>query len=91
MVNTDQSDRKHLTDREVQRLPDATHAGGNEARDRCLILLIYRHGLRVSEACRLKLDQVDTESRVIHVRRLRAAYPLTSHSAPPSFVRLRHG
>jgi type 1 fimbriae regulatory protein FimB len=27
--------------------------------------------LRVSEACRLKLDQVDTESRVLHVARLK--------------------
>jgi type 1 fimbriae regulatory protein FimB len=27
--------------------------------------------LRVSEACRMKLDQVDTESRVLHVARLK--------------------
>jgi integrase len=39
----------------------------NEARDRCLLLLMFRHCLRVSEACRMKLDQVDTESRVLHV------------------------
>jgi len=26
----------------------------NEARDRCLLLQMFRHGLRVSEACRLK-------------------------------------
>jgi type 1 fimbriae regulatory protein FimB len=32
---------------------------------------MFRHGLRVSEACRLKLDQVDTESRVLHVARLK--------------------
>jgi type 1 fimbriae regulatory protein FimB len=34
-------------------------------------LLVYRHGLRVSEACRLKLDQVDADSRVLHVIRLK--------------------
>lgn len=34
------------------------------SRDRCLILLMLRHGLRASEAYGLKLDQVDTESRV---------------------------
>jgi len=60
----DDSDRKHLTGREVERLIEATKGSRNEARDRCLLLLIFRHGLRVSEACRLKLDQVDTESRV---------------------------
>jgi integrase len=25
---------------------------------------MFRHGLRVSEACRLKLDQVDIDSRI---------------------------
>jgi type 1 fimbriae regulatory protein FimB len=57
------SDRKHLTSREVERLIEATKGSRNEARDRCLLLLMFRHGLRVSEACRMKLDQVDTESR----------------------------
>ena len=40
---------------------------GAPTHDRCLWLLMFRHGLRVSEACRLKLDQMDTESRVLHV------------------------
>ena len=63
------SDRKHLTSREVERLMEATKDSRNEVRDRCLLLLMFRHGLRVSEACRMKLDQVDTESRVLHVSR----------------------
>ena len=45
------SDRKHLTGREVERLIEATRGSRTEARDRCLLLLIFRHGLRVSEAC----------------------------------------
>lgn len=65
------SDRKHLTGREVEKLLEATKGSRNAARDRCLLLLMFRHGLRVSEACRLKLDQVDPESRVLHVRRLK--------------------
>lgn len=71
------SERKHLTDREVERLLEAIRGSRNDARDRCLILLIYRHGLRVSEACGLKLDQVDSESRVIHVRRLKGSLSTT--------------
>jgi type 1 fimbriae regulatory protein FimB len=35
---------------------------------------MFRHGLRVSEACRMKLDQMDTESRVLHVARLKGGY-----------------
>jgi type 1 fimbriae regulatory protein FimB len=49
----------------------------NEARDRCLLLLMFRHGLRVSEACGIKLDQVDTESRVLHVFRLKGGLSTT--------------
>jgi type 1 fimbriae regulatory protein FimB len=33
--------------------------------------------LRVSEACRLKLDQVDTESRVLHIARLKGGLSTT--------------
>jgi type 1 fimbriae regulatory protein FimB len=71
------SDRKHLTGREVARLIEATKGSRNEARDRCLFLLMFRHGLRVSEACRLRLDQVDTESRVLHVARLKGGLSST--------------
>ena len=71
------SDRQHLTGREVERLIEATKGSRNEARDRCLFLLMFRHGLRVSEACPLKLDQVDTESRVLHVARLKRGLSTT--------------
>ena len=43
-----ETDRKHLTGREVERLIEATKGGRNEARDRCLLLLMFWHGLRVS-------------------------------------------
>ena len=52
-------DRKHLTSKEVEQLLQATKGSRNEARDRCLLLVTFRHGLRVTETCRLKLDQVD--------------------------------
>jgi site-specific recombinase XerC len=71
------SERKHLTSREVERLIEATKGRRNEVRDRCLLLLMFRHGLRVSEACGIKLDQVDTESRVLHVARLKGGLSTT--------------
>ena len=64
-------DRKHLVSAEVEKLLLATKGARHEARDRCLLLLMFRHGLRVSEACGLMLSQVDTESRVLHVMRLK--------------------
>jgi type 1 fimbriae regulatory protein FimB len=48
-------DRKHLVSAEVQKLMDAAKGSRNTARDRCLLLLMFRHGRRVSEACGLKL------------------------------------
>jgi type 1 fimbriae regulatory protein FimB len=38
---------------------------------------MFRHGLRVSEACRLKLDQVDIDSRILHVTRLKGGLSTT--------------
>ena len=64
------NDRKHITTREVEKLMAATKGSRFETRDRCLLLMMFRHGLRVSEACALQLDQVDLGSRVLHVTRL---------------------
>jgi len=38
------SDRKHLTSRDVERLIEAAKGSRNEARDRCLLLLMFRNG-----------------------------------------------
>jgi site-specific recombinase XerD len=40
------NDRKHLV---LTEIDPATKGSRNEARDRCLLLLMFRHGLRVSE------------------------------------------
>ena len=53
------NDRKHLSGREFERLLEAIKGSRNETRDRCLVLLMFRHGLRDSEACGLVLEQVD--------------------------------
>jgi integrase len=69
--------RSHLTGLEVGKLMVATRGTRNEARDRCLLLLMFRHGLRVSEACRLTVDQVDAQSRVLHIVRLKGGLSTT--------------
>lgn len=69
--------RKHLTQTEVARVIEATKGSRNEARDRCLLLLMFRHGLRVSEACGMRTDQVDLVGRVLHVARLKRGLSTT--------------
>ncbi len=71
------SERKHLVSAEVERLIAAVKGSRNAVRDRCLMLLMFRHGLRVSEACGLRLAQVDIESRILHVERLKKGLSTT--------------
>jgi len=71
------SDRKHLVATEVDKLIAAVKGSRNVARDRCLLLLMFRHGLRELEACGLRLSRVDTDSRVLHVARLKKGLSTT--------------
>jgi type 1 fimbriae regulatory protein FimB len=70
-------DRKHLVSAQIDKLMEAAKGSRNAARDQCLLLLMFRHGLRVSEACGLQLSQVDIESRVLHVARLKQGLSTT--------------
>src|SRR5256886_11830462 len=70
-------EKKDLVCDEIEKLMAAAKGTRNAARDRCLLLLMFRHGLRVSEACGLVLSQVDIESRVLHVARLKAGLSTT--------------
>ena len=42
-----------------------------------MVLLAYRHGLRSSELCDLRWDQVDFNRAVLHVRRVKQGTPAT--------------
>jgi type 1 fimbriae regulatory protein FimB/type 1 fimbriae regulatory protein FimE len=58
--NADRRDREYLTSDEIDKMSEATYRlGRNGLRDALLILLMYRHGLRVSEAVRLRWSHVD--------------------------------
>jgi type 1 fimbriae regulatory protein FimB/type 1 fimbriae regulatory protein FimE len=74
----------------VERLLDAAASSGRHgARDRTLLLLIYRHGLRVSEAIALRWDQVDLKAGNLAVLRRKNGVPSTHPLRGPELRALR--
>ena len=64
--------REYLTEDEVNELIAAARSvGRHRLRDATLILVSYRHGLRVSEATDLRWEQVDFRHELLHVRRVK--------------------
>ena len=62
--------REYLTEKEIERLQDAARKRSRYGhRDATMILVTYRHGLRASEVCGLRWDQVELDSGRLHVRR----------------------
>ncbi len=69
--NSEYRTREHLTEAEVAKLLNALKQNRYGQRDSLIGLMIYRHGLRVSEACDLRWDDIDLTRRTVIVRRLK--------------------
>src|ERR1700722_16475800 len=69
-VNRKVGRKLHLTPDEAHRLIAAAGKRGRyPERDRVMVRLVYRHGLRASEACDLRWDQLNLDEGTITVRR----------------------
>lgn len=89
-TNRDQRTREHLTTEEVDRLMAAAGKLGRHGhRDTTLILIAYRHALRVSELVALRWDQVDFKQGLLHVNRLKNGTPSTHPLRGPEIRALR--
>ena len=75
--NAELRTREYLTEDEIGRLTDAAKGNRHGRRDATMILIAYRHGLRVSELMDLRWDQVDFASATLHVRRVKQGSPST--------------
>jgi integrase len=74
--NATRRPREYLTVKEVSKLIDGARERGRYGhRDATMILVAYRHGLRVSELCALRWDQVDFARGLLHVRRVKSGTP----------------
>jgi type 1 fimbriae regulatory protein FimB/type 1 fimbriae regulatory protein FimE len=75
--NADLRTREYLTEAEVERLMTAARKNRWGHRDLTMLLVAYRHGLRVSELVDLRWAQVDFRTAVLHVRRVKQGTPST--------------
>jgi integrase len=69
--NRELRSREYLTEAEVEKLIEAVRDNRYGHRDATMILVAYRHGLRASEICDLRWEQVDFNSATLHVRRVK--------------------
>jgi type 1 fimbriae regulatory protein FimB/type 1 fimbriae regulatory protein FimE len=78
--------REYLTPAEIERLMKTAGDNRYGHRDATMILIAYRHGLRPTEACGLKWDNVDLDHAKMHVSRVKNGTPSVH---PLSGVELR--
>jgi integrase len=89
-LNATRRSREYLTPREVDALIAAARRLGRHGhRDATMLLLAYRHGLRVSELVALRWEQVDLRGSVLHVRRRKNGLVTTHPLYGPEIRALR--
>ena len=73
--------RRYLTANELEKLIKAARKGRYGKRDAALVLIMARHGLRVTETVDLRWDQIDFNRAEMHIRRVKNGSPAT-HPIP---------
>ena len=82
--------REYLTPAEVEQLVQAARVRGRYGvRDAAMILIAYRHGLRVAELVGLRWAQVDFGAGLLHVHRVKRGMPSVHPLRAPELRALR--
>ena len=87
---SDYRSREYLSEKEVGKVIAAAATQGRHGRrDSALILIAFRHGLRVSELVSLRWDQIDLAEGLMHVARLKNGMPSVHPLRGPELRALR--
>lgn len=73
----DRVGKNFLTEAEVKRFLDAARQSRHGVRDHAMMLMAFRHGLRVSELIDMRLKDIDLETARLYVRRKKGS--LSTH------------
>lgn len=73
----DPREKNYLTEAEMRKFLDAARGGRYGVRDYAMTLVMYRHGLRVSELIGVRLKDLDLDTGRIYVRRKKGS--LSTH------------
>jgi len=88
--NKDRRSREYLSPSEVDKLiAQAKKLGRHSHRDATMILMAYRHGLRVSELISLRWSQIDLKQGQLHVHRCKNGMDTTHPLFGPEIRALR--
>jgi len=71
LPNKTYREREHLTEKEINNVTETAQTIGRHGlRDSTMVLMCYRHGLRLSELLNLKWDQINFELNLLEVVRI---------------------
>jgi integrase len=65
--------REYLTEAEIEALRKAARGNRNPVRDELLVVLAFRHALRVSELVALTVEQFELRAATVHISGRRTA------------------
>ncbi|MCP4901870.1 MAG: tyrosine-type recombinase/integrase [bacterium] len=77
VVDQHEKPKNFLTEAEMDHFLQAAKSGRHGVRDHLMMLLMYRHGLRETELCRLSVSALDLETARVWIERLKGS--LSTH------------